>query len=301
MPTFRVCKLSQRHPIHARAREHPAMRCLYVSLLTTDDYIDGILVLCFSLQRVKSRYGCLVLITPNISIRCRSMLHAHAITYKEVQPVCNPTDIRIGHRWYPTYTKLRVFGLAEWDKLVYLDADMLILENLDHLFEYPHMSATNAGGMLPEKYHWKHMNSGLFVATPSTSLLTDMLSQVGNIEILTSGGTAEKPNFGSDQDFLNAYYHDWPERAELHLDHKYNILHYHLDAYNRHFGYTLAHGTKRVAVVHYGSYLKPWNLAADVIHRLRSAEALSLEENALRLWLLMKERSEPASGARDHS
>jgi len=277
------------------------MRYLYVSLLTTDDYIAGILVLCFSLQSVESKYRCLVLITPNISMRCRSIMESHAIAYKEVEPVGNPTDIRIGHRWYPTYTKLRVFGLAECDKLVYLDADMLILENIDHLFERPHMSATNAGGMLPEKSHWKHMNSGLFVATPSTSLLMNMLSQVGNIEVLTSGGTAEKPNFGSDQDFLNAYYHDWPERAELHLDHKYNILHYHLDAYNRHFGYTLVPGTRRVAVVHYGSYLKPWNLTAAVIVRLCSLEALTLEERALRLWLQMKEDSVSSLEERVHS
>lgn len=260
------------------------MKQSYVSLLTTNDYLDGLLVLFYSLKQAKSKFDLCVLLTPNISLRTRSVLTDHSIAYTVVDRIKNPSDIRNGHRWFPTYSKLHVFGLTEYDKVVYLDADMLVLENIDELFERPHMSAANAGGMLPDKLDWVNMNTGLFVAVPSAWLVNDMLSQVGKIEVLASGGTLQKPRFGSDQDFVNAYYRDWPRRAELHLDHKYNMLHYHLDAYGSGFGYTLTPGPKRVAVIHYGSYLKPWALGRDVIDRLQCGIELSLENYAHRLW-----------------
>lgn len=260
------------------------MRCSYVSILTTNDYLDGLLVLYHSLRATGTQYGFVVLITPDISLSTRAVLTAHSISYIAVDNVVNPTDIPTTHRWFATYSKLYVFGLAEYDKVVYLDADMLLLENIDHLFLLPHMSATNAGGQLPERAHWSHMNSGLFVAAPSRALLHDMLARIGTIECLTAGGTILKPLRGSDQDFVNAYYSDWRQRAELHLDHKYNMLHYCLDGYNANFGYTLTPGPKHVATVHFASYRKPWHLASSERAKLRCGLRPTLEQQALSLW-----------------
>jgi len=39
------------------------------------------------------------------------------------------------------YTKLRVFELEEFDKVVYIDADMLVCADVEELFNQPHMSA----------------------------------------------------------------------------------------------------------------------------------------------------------------
>jgi glycogenin glucosyltransferase len=269
------------------------MKQSYVSLLATNDYLDGLLVLFYSLKQAKSKFDLCVLVTPDISLRTCSVLTAHSIAYTVIDCIKNPSDIHSGHRWFRSYSKLHVFGLTQYDKIVYLDADMLVLQNIDELFERPHMSAANAGGMLPHKADWLNMNSGLFVAVPSAWLVNDMLSQVGKIEVLASGGTPQKPRFGSDQDFVNAYYRDWTQRTDLHLDHKYNMLHYHLDAYSRCFGYTLTPGAKRVAVIHYGSYLKPWTLGRDVIDKLQCGTELSLENCALQLWIDARGRISP--------
>lgn len=38
--------------------------------------------------------------------------------------------------WFnTTFSKLHVFGLTEFDKIVYLDADLLLLNNVDELFD----------------------------------------------------------------------------------------------------------------------------------------------------------------------
>ncbi len=114
--------------------------------------------------------------------------------------------------------------------------------------------------MLLGKSIREHLNSGMFVLEPSHELFEDMIDKIGKIEKLESGGSIDKPIHGSDQDFLNAYYPDWPSKKELQLDHKYNIIHYLLDEYNKSFGYSIEDGSKPISILHYASYLKPLKL-----------------------------------------
>lgn len=260
----------------------------YVSILVTDDYLPGLLVLSASLKFVKSRYPLHVLLTPNISEKTIDILIKNSITYSILsQNIDNPTNINIHHRWFPTYSKLAIFDQVQYEKIVYLDVDMMVLRNIDELFECPHMSATNAGSMLPRKKDRKHLNlnSGLIVIEPSHYLFNDMMSKVGKIENLESGGSEDKPAHGSDQDFINAYFPEWPNQKNLHLDHKYNLFHYHLDEYNKLFGYTIENSPKPISVIHYASYLKPWNIKKDEIDNMANDPNRRLELKAIQLWV----------------
>lgn len=259
----------------------------FVSIITSDDYLPGLLVLFSSLMKTKSRYPFLALLTPSISSDTISIINKHSIPYKILtDKISNPTDINKEHRWFSTYSKIHVFNQIQYSKIVYLDADMLILKNIDELFRYPHLSATNAGSMLPRKASWTYINSGLFVVEPSRSLFLDMMSKVGKIEKVKSGGTIERPKNGSDQDFINAYYPNWPKMKELHLDHKYNIFHYYIDEYNALFGYSLdPNSSKPISVIHFASYLKPWNISGEEMSRLENDPNKKLELEAIRLWI----------------
>lgn len=225
----------------------------FISILTTDDYLEGILVLNYSLAKTNSRYPFLLLITPNLSKEVIESLAKHRINCITLKNIDNPTKIinQKIYRWHFTYSKLSIFGLNQFDKLVYLDADMLILNNIDELFEKPHMSAVNSGGMLPKLLSWTKLNSGLMVVEPSTELFDDILSKIGKIESVASGG---------DQDFLHAYYFNWPNQKELHLDHGYNMFQIHLDEYNQLFGYDFNHVEKPIKIIHYIGETKPWHL-----------------------------------------
>ncbi len=258
----------------------------FISILTTEDYLPGLLVLSASLRSVKSQYPLHVLVTPNISKNVAIVMNKNSISHSILpQEINNPTDVNIQHRWFSTYSKLAIFNQLQYEKIVYLDADMLALRNIDELFEYAHMSATNAGSMLPRKKDRRHLNlnSGLIVIEPSKLLFNNMMSKVGKIENLESGGE-DRPIHGSDQDFINAYFPEWSGQEKLHLDHKYNIFHYHLDEYSKLFGYTIEDGPKPISIIHYASYLKPWNIGEDELSELENNLDRSLELESIRMW-----------------
>ena len=118
--------------------------------------------------------------------------------------VANPAPGTTYRHWNHTYSKLQIFGLTGFERLVFLDADMLVCANLDELFERPHFPAVNAGGLLPEHRDGVTINSGLLVVEPDADRCREMLSLVGGLPTRDHG----------DQTFLHAYFPDWPKRAE---------------------------------------------------------------------------------------
>ena len=60
-----------------------------------------------------------------------------------------------------TFTKLHAWKLVEYEKCVFLDADTLVLQNVDDLFSRPEISAAPDTGW-PDCF-----NSGVFVFVPS--------------------------------------------------------------------------------------------------------------------------------------
>lgn len=260
----------------------------FISVLTTDNYLPGLLVLNASLKSVNSQYPLHVLLTHDISKKVTNELNKNSIPHSFIsKQIINPTNVRPNHRWFPTYSKLSVFDQVQYKKIVYLDVDMLVLRNIDELFQYQHMSGANAGSMLPRKKDSKNLNlnTGLMVIEPSHLLFDDMMDKVGRIENLESGGDDQKPIRGSDQDFINAYYPDWPNWKHLHLDHKYNLFHYHLDEYSKLFGYSIKDGVRPVKVIHYASYLKPWDIKQEDLNKLLINTDKSLELEAIHLWI----------------
>ncbi|MBE9031085.1 hypothetical protein IQ266_15225 [filamentous cyanobacterium LEGE 11480] len=225
----------------------------YVTVLSTDTYIEGVIVLHRSLQRSQARYPFLVLVTPNLSDLTFQLLQRYGIEYRLIGPIELNTDVPDHQvRWQWTYSKLQIFNQTQFDKLVYLDADMLVYQNIDELFHQPHMAAVNAGGMLPEYASWTDFNSGLMVIEPSELLYEDMLAKLPEL-YMPAGG---------DQDFLNAYYPEWQSQPEKHLDHSYNIFHEHVDRYQQLHGYQLIGNRRQVGksikVIHYVGERKPW-------------------------------------------
>lgn len=69
--------------------------------------------------------------------------------------------------------KRSCFGIL----VVYLDADTLVLQNVDVLFDCPGFCATLR--------HSERMNSGVMVVTPSETTFKDMLSKIDSTESYT--------------------------------------------------------------------------------------------------------------------
>lgn len=70
--------------------------------------------------------------------------------------------------WPHVFSKMEAFNLVDFDKVIFLDCDILIRTNLAHWFDYPTPAATVAGATI----EW---NSGAMVLTPSTKLYEQLL------------------------------------------------------------------------------------------------------------------------------
>ena len=251
----------------------------YVSILSTDNYLLGILVLNFSLQKTKPKHPFHVLVTPNLEQTTLNTLELAGIKTIPIEPIPNPHNPDKKDRRYYNYSKLNMWNTTQFQKIVYLDADMVVMHNIDELFDKYNMSSTNSGGGIISS--WKQLNSGLIVLEPSQSVFEDMKSKVGKIE---------KEKGKGDQAFLHCYYSDWPEMKELHLSHIYNVFHNQLDGYHKKHGYYLDEhirtgnknfDEKRVKIVHYIGQNKPWMK----IDEIKKMEPKTLEEQANKIWL----------------
>ena len=78
-----------------------------------------------------------------------------------------------------TFSKLHAWRLEQYSKCVFLDADTLVLRNVDELFEREEISAASDVGW-PDLF-----NSGVFVFSPSQatfSALKDLAKQEGSYD-----------------------------------------------------------------------------------------------------------------------
>jgi len=122
---------------------------------------------------------------------------------------------------------------------VFLDADTLVLQNIDELFEREELSAVPDIGW-PDCF-----NTGVFVFAPSEDTFRALLKLA-----------IEKGSFdGGDQGLLNTYFSDWLTKdISRHLSFIYNMssiaVYSYPPAYKQ-FG-------KNVKVVHFLGSLKPW-------------------------------------------
>jgi glycogenin glucosyltransferase len=229
----------------------------YVTFLSTDDYLDGALVLNASLKRVGSKFGLLALLVGNVSPESEALLNAFGIKTKRVAGKINvPEEVLQANvkqnlrYWNNVFEKLFIFDLTEFDKIVYIDSDMLVLRNIDTLFDSPNMSAVAAGRNFPGNEDWIDLNAGLMVVEPQAGLWQEIVDVLP--EACKTGALV------SDQTLLHQYYKDWPRAKALHLDEGYNIFADMLDYYAEHLGYRLT-GKKKIAIVHFIGEIKPWH------------------------------------------
>jgi alpha-N-acetylglucosamine transferase len=264
----------------------------YVTLLTSDSYLAPVLVLSDSLKRVRSTRKLLVLVTAELSAASVDCLAQQGIETRLIQPIGNPASNEyIKNLWrklkgtadkislYATvYTKLRIWELTQYRKVVFLDSDMMVLENTDELFGRPDWSSVNAGGELHQYRHWLGLNSGLLVIEPSSAVFNDMMAKISTL----------KSSDWGDQGFIHAYYPRWPEQQDLHLPHIYNMPIEFIDQYGTELGYRLPSSeksdSKTIRIIHYWRAYRPWQVPMRNVN-LAMLKAQPLYYQAFLLWI----------------
>lgn len=148
-------------------QQHPENMEAYVTLVATDSYAAGALVLAHRLRDLGSSKEIVCLVTSNISSRVQDIL-SNICTLVQVDTLRSSDYENLKLLGRPeldiTFTKIQLWKLTQYKKIVFLDADTYPLQNIDQLFERPSFSAAPDAGW-PDCF-----NSGVFVAEPNDAI-----------------------------------------------------------------------------------------------------------------------------------
>ena len=226
---------------------------VYMTLLGSDNYLIGTLALIQSLKDVRSKYPIVVVVTSNVSSKSLKILKKKNIDFVQVGKINISNKVIEDNKkqgyanWSNTFSKLVIFGQTQYKKIVFLDSDMLILKNLDALFDRKNLSAVIAGKSYPGNSDWKDLNSGTMVIVPKSGEDERLLKLVDNNNL--SG------KFG-DQDIIQLGYPNWKNESQLELGEEYNL-------FAKHEPYYIGNRVldSPIKVLHFVGKVKPWNMS----------------------------------------
>ncbi|WVW82090.1 hypothetical protein I302_104095 [Kwoniella bestiolae CBS 10118] len=114
-------------------------RKAWVTLITNPGYIAGLLTLHRTLISV-SNYPLVVMTTSSLPLPSREIITSSGIEIIEVEHL-SPSSAQHGGfdpsftRFNDAWTKIRVFGLEQFERIILIDSDMIFLRGMDELFD----------------------------------------------------------------------------------------------------------------------------------------------------------------------
>ncbi|XP_050718601.1 glycogenin-1-like isoform X2 [Eriocheir sinensis] len=214
----------------------------YVTLATNDGYAVGALVLGHSLRSNNTSRDLIVMIAPAVSPAIRSLLEGVFNKVVVVDVLDSGDSAHLALMKRPelgiTFTKLHCWTFTEYSKCVFLDADMLCVQNPDDLFSHPELTAACDVGW-PDCF-----NSGMFVFAPSQDTYNRLLQHA------ETAGSFD----GGDQGLLNTFFTDW-HRVSFVYNMVASATYTYLPAYKQYGG--------DAKLIHFLGALKPWQHRYD--------------------------------------
>ncbi|MHB2267554.1 glycosyltransferase [Aliihoeflea sp. PC F10.4] len=238
----------------------------YVTLVTNADYVPGAVALVRSLKLTETTADIVVMHTGGVACDVLAPLQALGASLREVDllPTSDAFNERHArarihadkpftkgrkpdfHTPLDNFAKLRLWQMKEYERVVFIDADAIVIRNIDRLFGYPEFSA--APNVYEGLADFHRLNSGVFVAAPSQATFDTMLERL-------DAPNAHWPR--TDQTFLQTFFPDWHGLPVF-----FNMLQY--------VWFTLPElwDWKSVHVIHF-QYEKPWEADHPKADRLR--------------------------------
>ncbi|RYO84590.1 hypothetical protein DL766_010556 [Monosporascus sp. MC13-8B] len=213
---------------------------VYATLLLSDTYLSGALVLAHSLRDNGTTKKLAVLVTPDtVSVEVIDVLKG---VYDHVIPVdtirnSEPANLRLMNRTdlHSVFTKIHLWKQTQFRKIVYVDADVVAYRAPDELFDItePFSAAPDIG--------WPDLfNTGVMVLTPN----------MDDFDTMSSMAQRNMSFDGADQGLINMHFKDKYNR----LSFTYNVTpsaHYQYIPAYRHF-------QSSINMVHFIGPEKPW-------------------------------------------
>lgn len=125
----------------------------YVTILTTENYLEAVLVLNQSLKLVNSKYPLIVYTTKEIiknnkifevlkkeNIIIETNMQEYYYSQKTLDIIKKETSDYRYNTLKNTALKIGILELQKYEKLCYIDADSIVLSNIDDIFNFPSSS-----------------------------------------------------------------------------------------------------------------------------------------------------------------
>ena len=245
-------------------REEPR-RYAYTAL-TDANYVALTAVMLNSLVRSGTPHAIRVMCLEDVDDGQRGMLESIGpnVETRRVARIDPPANVRIPHRaWLTSLSRLHMFGFEEFDKLLFLDSDIIVVANIDELFSRPTLAA--GAHHYPIRADRASINAGVLLFSPDRELFRRMVE-----EMLPLPSPLPPHDWSlSDQELMIALYSDeeparrWreahgiPAAGEWHqLDYRYNAIvglnSCQIDDWD----------AARAKVLHYTCGPKPWTTGA---------------------------------------
>ncbi|KAG6817756.1 hypothetical protein H0H87_004547 [Tephrocybe sp. NHM501043] len=221
----------------------------FVTLISSDSYLPGALALAGALKDVHPS----PVVLPEVDFQTVCLVTPETVDVSTIKLLRRAFDIVIGVETIlqqneaglvllgrldlnTVLTKLHVFRLTQFSKIIFLDADILPIRPLSHLFTLPHEFSASPDVGWPDIF-----NSGMMVLTPGEDKFKELT------ELLHSKGSWD----GGDQGLLN----EWRGNNWNRLSFTYNTTptaaYTYAPAYER-FG-------SQISAIHFIGPNKPWN------------------------------------------
>lgn len=227
----------------------------YITLLSGENYLPGAIALARSLKLVEScaqlqviipkssynfsidgleKEGVSIIFVDDLPLSDEFMQRHTRENQHKLSPFTKGEKPHFHNPIYNFY-KLYCWQLTQFKKVIFLDADVITIKNIDKLFAYPEFSA--APNVYDSLSGFSRLNSGVFVATPSVNTFENMLKTLDAPQAYWSR---------TDQTFLEEFWPDW-----CGLPYTFNALQY------VYFNFPELWSWEKIHVIHY-QYEKPW-------------------------------------------
>lgn len=239
---------------------------VFMTLISTNDYIYGCVSLMYSWKKTQSKYPFYCLVTPQITKRNRDILEFLGYSLIEIEDYvpdsywrllqedndvikgCSKDSLQ-SNGWQHAWNKFHMYNMTQFDKICYIDADVVVLQNIDDIFNYPGGTSAEEWWAWSDKRWW--FLAGILIIEPNTAEYERILQFAEENPIIDG-------ELSNDMKLLNKLYSDWGDHFELHLPEYYFVetTYFSVKEYDSY----LFENLMKIRILHLSHYMKPWQV-----------------------------------------
>ncbi|KAI6692775.1 hypothetical protein NL676_020485 [Syzygium grande] len=137
-----------------------------------DEFLLGVRMLGKSIRDTGATKDMVVLVSNGVSYYAKKLLQGLSFL------LASPNQKRPARFW-GVYTKLKIFNMTSYKKVVYLDIDTIVVKSMEDLFKCVKFCANLK--------HSERLKSGVMVVEPSETVFSDMMGKVQTLYSYTGG------------------------------------------------------------------------------------------------------------------